>query len=220
MKCLVAASLLLFAAVSTQAQTKAPQENAGFPFKNISTLKPPANARVALYEFEDLECPTCAADAPVVRQAVVHYRIPYLRHDFPLTEIHIWSFDAAVTARYIQDKISPQLAEQFRLDVFANQSYIANKDDLARFTRRWFQTHNRSLPFVLDATGACSNEVKADRAMGDRLNIHATPCIFVVTQKKWVHVNDIHQLYQVIDTALAETTAPATAPRRARPVHP
>jgi protein-disulfide isomerase len=222
MKRFVATAALLCSVLFAQAQTKAQPENAGFPFKNTSILKPPAGAKVAIYEFEDMECPTCAADAPIVRKAVVDYKIPYARHDFPLTEIHIWSFDAAVTARYLQDKISPELAEVFRRDVFANQRYIDSKDDLTRFTRRWFQAHNQNLPFVMDATGACANEVKADRALGDRLNIHATPCIFVVTQKKWVHVNDIHQLYQIIDTARAETSAASTAERRrtAAPVHP
>ena len=79
----------------------------------------------------------------------------------------------------------------------------------------------RTLPFVMDASGACANEVKADRALGDRLNIHATPCIFVVTQKKWVHVNDISQLDQIIDTASGRNQRSlnrrAQPHRRARP---
>jgi protein-disulfide isomerase len=224
MKSLFAAALLLCTALFlAPSQTASAQNapNAGFPFKNTSLLKPPTGAKVAIYEFEDLECPVCAADAPIVRKAVVDYKLPYLRHDFPLTEIHIWSFDAAVTARYLQDKISPVLAEQFRHDVFANQMRIANRDDLARFTRAWFASHNQNLPFVLDATGTCRNEVKSDRALGDRLNIHSTPCVFVVTQKKWVHVTDMHQLYRTIDQALAETREPAIAPRRrAQPIRP
>jgi protein-disulfide isomerase len=215
MKSLIATVVLLSATLFAPAQNNAP--NAGFPFKNMTQLKPPAGARVAIYEFEDLECPVCAADAPIVRKAVVDYKIPYVRRDFPLTEIHIWSFDAAVTARYIQDRISPELAEQFRRDVFANQMRIANKDDLARFTRTWFATHKQNLPFVVDS--ACRNEVKSDRAFGDHLNIHATPCVFIVTQNKWVHVEDMHQLYQTIDQAIAETRAPATR-RRTTPVHP
>ncbi len=146
MKRFVATAALLCSVLFAQAQTKAQPENAGFPFKNTSILKPPAGAKVAIYEFEDMECPSCAADAPIVRKAVVDYKIPYARHDFPLTEIHIWSFDAAVTARYIQDRISPELAEVFRRDVFANQRYIDSKDDLARFTRSWFQAHNQICP--------------------------------------------------------------------------
>jgi len=222
MKLLVATALLLSVAASPSsiAMAQAATENAGFPFKNTSLLKPPGDAKVAVYEFEDLECPLCAADAPIVRAAVAHYKIPYLRRDFPLTEIHIWSFDAAVTARYLEDKVSPALAEQFRRDVFANQQQIANKDDLVRYTSRWFTSHKLTQPFVMDASGACRNEVKADRAFGDQLNVRATPCVFVVTQKKWVHVNDMHQLYQIIDQAIAETSQPAAVVRHAKPTHP
>jgi protein-disulfide isomerase len=212
MKSLIATALLLSTSLFAPAQSNAP--NAGFPFKNMSELKPPAGAKVAIFEFEDMECPVCAVDAPLVRKAVADYKIPYVRRDFPLTEIHIWSFNAAVTARYIEDKISPILAEQFRRDVFANQQRIANKDDLARFTQTWFASHHQNLPFVMDASGACRNEVKSDRALGDHLNIHSTPCVFVVTQNKWVHVNDMRQLYQTLDQAVAETKASATAPRR------
>ena len=219
MKRLLATALLLGAGFAALAQSNAP--NAGFPFKDTSMLKPPAGAKVAIYEYEDLECPLCAHDFPIVRGAVEHYKIPFVRHDFPLTEIHIWSFDAAITARYLQDKVSPALAENFRRDVFASQRLIGSKDDLANFTRRWFQSHGQSLPFVMDASGNCKNEVKSDRALGDRIGIRATPCIFVVTQSKWVHVNDIDQLYRAIDLALAQTNVPAPAPRRrADPIHP
>jgi len=132
-----------------------------------------------------------------------------LRHDYPLTEIHILSFDAAVTARYLQDRVSPATAEQFRLAIFRAQPGIANKDDLAAFTRRWFHAHNIAQPFVLDSTGACRTQVLADRALGDRLGDRGTPCVFVVTARRWVMITDISQLYRAIDTAFAETTPPA-----------
>jgi len=228
MKAFVATGLLfcasLFGSAEAGAQTIVPanaDRSAGFPFKDTSMLKPPAGSKVAVIEFEDMECPHCAADAPVVRAAVVKYKLTYERRDFPLTEIHAWAFDAAVTARYIQDKISPLLAETFRRDVFAGQPYISNKDDLANFTRRWFQSHGLSMPFVMDASGVCRNEVQADRTLGDRLGAHGTPCIFVVTQQSWVQVVDVRQLYHTIDVAIAQTGAPAVAPRsRSAATHP
>jgi len=220
---MLAAALVLcvsFFVAQASAQTIVPADAsrlAGFPFKDTSMLKPPPGAKVAIIEFEDMECPVCAADAPVVRSAAVKYKLPYERRDFPLTEIHIWSFDAAVTARYIQDKISPALAETFRRDVFANQPAIASKDDLANFTRHWFLAHNLPMPFVMDASGACRNEVKADRALGDRMGEHGTPCLFVVTSRRWVQVADVNHLYRIIDIALAETAglpSASTASRR------
>jgi protein-disulfide isomerase len=180
------------------------QPNEGYPFQDTSMLKPPAGAKVAIYEFEDLECPACAHAAPVVQAAAAHYKVPIERHDYPWT-FHIWSFDAAVTARHIQDKISPQLADTFRHDVFANQTRIESKDDLTSFTRSWFQAHGQTMPFVIDPDGTCKKEVEADRAMGDRLGVKSTPSIFVVTQSKWVPITDLSQLDSTLEDALAQT---------------
>jgi protein-disulfide isomerase len=65
----------------------------------VSALKPPAGAKVAIVEFDDLECPSCAHAVPIIEKAAAQYKIPVVHHDYPLTEIHVWSFDAAVTAR-------------------------------------------------------------------------------------------------------------------------
>src|SRR6476469_6997932 len=71
------------AAFTSVAQTAAPP-GTGDHFKDTSMFKPPAGARVAVVEFEDLECPACSHAAPVVHAAVAHYKIPLVRYDFPL----------------------------------------------------------------------------------------------------------------------------------------
>ena len=38
------------------------------PVHNTTPLHPPAGARVAIIEFEDLECPDCARANPLLRQ--------------------------------------------------------------------------------------------------------------------------------------------------------
>jgi protein-disulfide isomerase len=200
---LLAAALLLGASLPAVAQLSAPP-NQGNTFKDTSMVKPPAGAKVAIYEFEDLECPACAHAFPIVHEAIERYHIPLVRHDFPL-KMHIWSFDAAVTARYLQDKVSPKIAEDFRRDVFANQMSIASKDDLQAFTRRWFQTHGQNMPFVMDPSGLFTQEVKSDYTLGERIGLSQTPTIFVVTTKGWIQIMDPTLLYQTIDTALAET---------------
>jgi protein-disulfide isomerase len=175
-------------------------------------LKPPAGAKVAIYEFEDMECPACAYAFPIVHATAAQYKIPLVRRDYPWS-FHPWSFDAAVTARYLQDTQSPRLADDFRRDVFAGQNSIANKDDLAAFTRAWFRSRNVTLPFVMDASGSCRNEVESDRALGDRLGVHGTPCIFVVTQTRWVAVPyaNIRQLGRYVSDAIAQTGSPSAA---------
>jgi protein-disulfide isomerase len=170
-------------------------------------LRAPAGAPVAIYEFEDLECPACAHAFPIVHAAVEKYKIPLIRHDFPL-KMHIWSFDAAVNARYIQDKISPQTAEDYRRAVFASQQSIASKEDLTAFTQKYFQSHGLKLPMIIDPNGLFAAEVHADQTLGERINLHQTPSIFIVTQKGYTEVTDVTQLYAMLDTAIAENPAP------------
>jgi hypothetical protein len=128
--------------------------------------------------------------------------------------MHVWSFDAAITARYLQDKVSPKVAEDFRRDVFASQTSIASKDDLENFTRRWFQQHGQNMPFVMDPSGLFRAEVQADETLGERIGLSQTPTIFVVTQKGWTQIMDPNYLYQTIDQALAQA-GPATAAKPA-----
>ncbi|MGH9548901.1 MAG: DsbA family protein [Terriglobales bacterium] len=39
--------------------------------------------------FEDLQCPDCRRAAPLVEEAARTYKIPVVRHDFPLP-MHNW----------------------------------------------------------------------------------------------------------------------------------
>jgi protein-disulfide isomerase len=180
-------------------------------FKDTSMLRAPAGSRVAIFEFEDMECPACAHAFPIVHAAVEKYKIPLVRHDFPLGPMHPWSFDAAVIARYIQDKISPQAAEEYRRAIFANQVSIATKEDLTAFTQKYFQSHGRMLPMIIDPNGLFAAEVHADHTLGERIGLRQTPTIFIVTQKGYTEVTDITQLYAMLDTAIAENPTPAAA---------
>ena len=198
-----AVALLTAIPVAAHAQAALPA-GSGDQFKDTSVLKLPAGQKAEIYEFEDLECPACSRAFPIVHTAVDHYKIPLVRHDFPLQQ-HLWSRDAAITARYLQDKVSPSIAEQYRRDVFANQNSIASKDDLNNFTRKWFQTHGQQMPFVMDPSGLFAAEVQADYRLGERIGLVHTPSIFVLAPNGWTQVTDVTQLYTAIDQALAQT---------------
>ena len=189
---------------SAGAQTSVPPGRVD-PFKDTSVLKLPAGMKVAILEFDDLECPGCAHVLPMVEAAAAHNNVPILHHDYPLTEIHVWSFDAAVTARYLHDALSPKVGDDFRRDLFAHQSSVNSKDDLARFTKEWFATHKLRQPAVIDKTGKYAAEVKADRALGDRLGIKGTPTMFVLTPTAWVQVVWFSQLDATVAKAVAES---------------
>jgi protein-disulfide isomerase len=135
----------------------------------------------------------------MVLNALEHYKIAFIRRDFPLP-MHIWSTDAAIWARYLQDKVSPSTAADYRTAVFAAQVGIGSKDDLLAFTRRYFQQHGLQMPFVVDPTGELRKEVFADKALGDKLGVSQTPTLFVCTPREWVLVTDPTQLFQTIDS--------------------
>lgn len=184
------------------------------PVGDKSLLKPPAGARVAIFEFQDLECPDCARAFPLLKEAAAKYNLPWVQHDFPLP-FHAWSFQAAVNARWFDTK-SAKLGEDYREAVFANQPSIASTDDLRVFTEKFASDHKVAFPFAVDPQGKFAAAVKADYALGQRIGIEHTPTIWVVTNRSgsappFVEVVDRTKLYNIIDEALAETKAPTRA---------
>jgi len=205
---LSAALFVSLSVVSATAQTSLPP-NEVTHFRDTSMLVPPAGAKVAILEWEDLECPACAHAFPFVHMAIDHYHIPLVRRDF-LIPGHIWSREAAIFARYLQDKVSPDLATEYRREVFASQFKIASKDDLNRFTQEYFTKNGKQLPFVVDPSGQLLKEVMADNDLGLKLALTETPTIIVATPKGWIQVKDVSDLYQAIDQAEAMVaSAPA-----------
>ena len=205
-KILSAALLLSLAGVAAHAQTAVGGQVTAF--RDTSMLKPPPGVKVAVIEWEDLECPACRNAFPIVHSAIAHYHIPLVRYDFQIPG-HIWSHEASIYARYIQDKISPDLATDYRRQVFASQFRIASKDDLNQFTQSFMQSHGKQMPFVVDPTGQLEREVNADDALGQKLGLQETPTIVVVTPKGWIQVRDVMDLYQAIDQAEAAMAVPA-----------
>jgi protein-disulfide isomerase len=201
----LAAALLLASAATAHAQFGAPPP--GTQVHDPAALRPPAGARVAIVEFEDMECPDCGRANPVLRDAAAKYHIPWVRHDFPLP-FHAWSFNAAVNARWF-DARSKALGDEYRDQVFANQISINTPDQLRQFTQKFADGHKIALPFAVDPQGKLAALVKADYALGQRVGIEHTPTIWVVTANSkgapFVEVVDRSKLYQLIDQAMADT---------------
>lgn len=170
-----------------------------------AALRPPKGAQVAIVVFEDLQCPRCRADAPKVRQAAATYKIPVVRHDFPLP-MHNWSYDAAVIAHYF-DSRSKELGNEFRDYIFEHQLEIF-PTNLRQFAEKFASDHKVDLPFVVDPQGKFAAEVKAERDLGNSLHLSHTPTIYIVSNKPhgkpFVEVTDDTQLYQTIEAVKAE----------------
>lgn len=178
-------------------------------------LRPPKGAKLALVVFEDLECPDCARAAPLIEEASKAYKIPVVRYDFPLQQ-HLWSFDAAVMARYFASK-SPALGVAFKEYIFQHQDEInganmqdgnAQKARLRSLADQWARAHKTTLPFAVDPQGKFAAEVRRSRDVGLRVGIQHTPTLYVVTNRTqgapFVEVVDRSQLYNLIDQLKAE----------------
>ena len=207
---LAVAALLLFASAAAHAQFAPPAP--GTQVHDPAALKPPAGARVAIVEFEDMECPDCARANPLLRDAAANYKIPWVRHDFPLP-FHPWSFQAAVNARWFDLK-SKKIGDDYRDYIFANQPALGEDPNQLRvFTEKYAKDHNIALPFAMDPQGKLQAAVKADYALGQRIGIEHTPTIWVTTANSkgapFVEVVDRSKLYQLIDQALQDTKGAA-----------
>jgi len=200
---LIAAALVI-SAPAARAQFNAP---ATTQVHDPAALRPPAGARVAIVEFEDMECPDCANANSLLKEAAAKYNIPWVRHDFPLP-FHPWSFQAAVNARFFDTK-NKKMGDDYRDAVFASQPSITSLEVLRQFTENFAKNHNVQLPFAIDPQGKLAAAVKADYALGQRIGIEHTPTIWVSTSNSkgapFVEVVDRSKLYQLIDQAIADT---------------
>lgn len=194
---------------SAQAQGPAPTQ-----VQETSALHPPPGARVAIVEFDDLECPACAHANPILMAAAKQYNIPWIRHDF-LIPYHQWSRNAAIYARWF-DEQRKGLGDEYRNAVFANQNSIYNVAVLDKFTQDFARSHGLALPFNVDPQGKLAAEVEADNQLGTNTGIHLTPTVFIVMANRnpsYIQVQNVDtDLYHDIDQAMDETKGEAPAP--------
>ena len=205
--------LILFALAMgsfVSAQTAAVEQN---------VLRPPKGAKVAIVVFEDLQCPDCANAAPLLEEASKTYKIPLVRHDFPLP-MHNWSKDAAVMARYFDTK-SKKLGNEFRdycfhhqIGVGKEQPTIKNADDLHAQAAEFAKAHGFTLPLAIDPQGKLQAEVENDRSLGMSIGLEHTPTIYVVSNstqaQPFVEVVDRSNLYSQIDQMIAQAGGTGT----------
>jgi hypothetical protein len=182
------------------------------------SVKPPAGSQLAIVEFEDLQCPRCAAVAGTVHEAARVYKIPIVRYDFPLP-MHNWSKPASIIGRYF-DHLSAQpgakdknLGDEYRAYIFANQPAIT-PDGLRAYAETFAKSKGVTLPQNVDPKGELEKEVNLSYACGVSQKIQHTPTVFLAKAdgSAPVEVQDMDKLYATIDTMLPKTkTAPKSA---------
>ncbi len=180
-----------------------------------SSLKPPAGAKVAVVVFEDLECPSCAAAYPKIWEAANAYHVPVMLRDFPLGPKHPWSMEAAVWARFFDER-SQKLGEDFRGYIFKNQNSI-NPGNLRQYVDRFASDNHIQVPFNWDPGEKLRAKVIADHDLGSRIGINQTPTIFVVSNTESRELQQVDQLSSTIDE-LQKKAGPVATPAKA-PAH-
>jgi protein-disulfide isomerase len=166
-----------------------------------TVLRPPKGSQVAIVVFEDLQCPMCRRTAPLLEQAAKTYKIPVIRHDFPLP-MHNWSYQAAIMARYF-DTHSKALGNEFRDYIFENQLEV-NPQNLRGYAEKFGAAHKVDVPFVIDPGGKFAAEVNADRDLGNAIKLAHTPTVYIVSNRNHVELKDNTQLYATIDSIMKD----------------
>ena len=172
-----------------------------------SVLRPPKGSQMAIVVFEDLECPSCKRTAPLLEQASKTYKIPLVRHDFPLGPAHPWSHQAAVMARFF-DTTSKDLGNQFRDYIFENQLEV-NLQNLRSYADKFGAAHSISVPYIIDPNGKLAAQVDADHELGKVIKLDHTPTVYIVStrnpRRPYMEVKEpASQLYSTIDAMMKE----------------
>jgi len=186
------------------------------------SLKPPAGAALAIVEFEDLQCPRCAAVTGVVHSAARDYKIPLVRYDFPLA-MHNWSKQASIIGKYF-DHLSAapgakdkNLGDEYRKYIFENQPAIT-PDGLRAYAETFAKSKGVTLPANVDPNGEFEKEVNLNYACGVSTRVQHTPTVYLVKSdgSAPVEVTEMDKLYSTIDTMLpkGQPKSAAVAPAK------
>lgn len=181
------------------------------------------NAKVALVNFDDLECPYCAKlHAELFPDTLNHYKdlIKIVYRDMPLEELHPWAMHAAVNANC--------LADQSGTSYWSYVDYLHTNGGDITGPDRDVKKSDAMLDKVALTQGEKDNLDKAklqacitkqdeapirrEMKLSDSLNINQTPTLYV-NGEMITGAQPEEVLWRVIDRALeAEGVAPPTNP--------
>jgi len=191
-------SLLAGLAVLGMAAWSVPARAAA-PVPDPVAGNPAAAVRVIVYQ--DLECPDCARWHGVLLSQVIPRfgaHVAFEFRDFPLPQ-HLWSFNAAVIARYFDGK-NAQMGLAWRDYCFTHQDALT-PDNLIDQAARWGKPYGvtRAQLEQVFANPELFALVQADQQLGHRDNVQHTPTVLL----HGVEAQTPEQLEQMLQQALA-----------------
>jgi protein-disulfide isomerase len=167
-----------------------------------------STASVAVEEFADFQCPTCANIHKVMKdvQAAYGSRIKFVYRHFPLTQIHKNAYDASVAAEAAGRQ--GKFWDMQNL-IFTNQQAWSN----AANARTLFEEYAQKLgldveQFKTDMAGMETKQrVDLDMQRGRALGVSSTPSIFINGISVPFEQMTLEGLRQVIDAELQKAQA-------------
>jgi protein-disulfide isomerase len=165
----------------------------------------PADAPVTIVEFGDLECPSCRAEAPVLRQLIPELypgKVRVVFKDYPLETIHPWARAASIAARCVFHQNKQAFWNFYDWD-------YQNQDDLTPETLKskvlgWAKGNGidaSELERCIDSK-ATNGEVSLNVSEGKAAGVTGTPTIFVNGRKS--ASSQIPALQRMIDAELSK----------------
>lgn len=140
----------------------------------------PAKSSINIVEFSDLECPSCKAAQPTIDKLLADLpNAHFTFQNFPLEQIHKWAFKAATYADCVAG-LSNDAFWKFVHTVYTNQSQITpeNVDEKLREYAGESGANGQKVASCA-AEPATAEKVRASMAFGDKLNVRATPTLFL-----------------------------------------
>jgi protein-disulfide isomerase len=140
----------------------------------------PADAKVVLVEFGDLECPSCRQLDYVLRSVLPKYpQVRLVFKDFPLESIHPWAMSAAITGRCVLAQSSDAFWK-YHDSVYDNQDLISPENAYNKLTELALQagaSEDKLKPCVADPKS--QQLVRQSMDEGHALDVTSTPTTFV-----------------------------------------
>ncbi len=144
------------------------------------------NAKVVVFEYADFQCPGCAAahtNMDTIKQ-LYKDQVAFVYRDFPLTSIHpnAMATASAAEAAGLQGKfwemgdlLFTNRDAIFNLSADQRTSYIVG---LAQQLGLNIDQFNKDM-----ASSAVQTKIQTDRAIGNKLNVTATPTVYIGSNK-------------------------------------
>jgi protein-disulfide isomerase len=167
----------------------------------------PAAAPVTIVEFGDFECPSCRAEAPILRQLVPTFQPGKVRvvfKDYPLESIHPWARAASDAARCVYRQ-NPQTFWKL-YDWFYDSQDEITPENLSEKVLGWAGKNGvDSLQLGrCITTKAADPDVAKNIAEAHALNVTGTPSLFINGRK--ISGVDFSVLQQIIQIELDRAT--------------